>query len=94
MHPKLEEMLYIGSWSRHNGKYKSLTENCSSCDWYIVLENEKRCYWGVAMKHLIKGDKLRKCEYFGKPSPREEIYSSLKQKIHRTYLASPEPQSL
>ncbi|MFZ5954902.1 MAG: hypothetical protein ACOYT4_00595 [Nanoarchaeota archaeon] len=72
-----EEMKQIGSKSRFYGKFKYITKYCSFCPWCQNEKNEWRCYWGFAMKKLIANKhnlKSRKCEYFGKPSPREEIY--------------------
>lgn len=57
------EFRHLNPTSRWNGTYKDLTKDCEGCDFYKIVDKEPRCYQGIAWKYLVKGKKLRKCQY-------------------------------
>lgn len=73
MNSKLAEIIAQGYRNKHDGKYIQAKQECLECKWYAVIENQPRCYWGVAWKNLVPVEKQRKCEFYNKPSPREKI---------------------
>jgi hypothetical protein len=79
---------FYSNSSKHAGKTKILTENCSECDFYnFDKDNEHICHWGIAWKRMTPKEKGNKqCEYFGKPSPREDEINRLLE--NKTYLKS------
>ena len=63
--------------SKYDGKLKHLTENCPSCRFDVTIDNQERCYWGVAWKVLVPTERPRECQFYDQPSPREESHKEL-----------------
>lgn len=64
--------------NQYDGSSKYLTKNCLVCDMYATLDDEKLCFWALSWSKLVSREAgPRKCEYFGKPSPREEMVKVL-----------------
>jgi hypothetical protein len=79
-----KEFLEFGSGNKYNGNFKHLTKDCSSCSVYITINNQKRCYWGVAWKVLVETEKPRKCEFHNQQGPRERYYNGHLEYMKRT----------
>ena len=46
---------------RHDGGYKDFTEDCSECDYYLLIELRDLCGGGKAFKYLTRVEKPGKC---------------------------------
>jgi hypothetical protein len=69
---KMKNNLINATSSVWDGSAKSFTKLCSECDVHREIDNESRCYWGVAYKVLDKTKILSYCQLIGRPSPRKE----------------------
>lgn len=72
--------------SRYNGMSKCRTKNCDSCPHLRIVNNEERCYWGVAWKPLIPQEKPQKCMLVDKPSPNKTKKYSITQDAFGQYM--------
>lgn len=60
-----------------DGSTKSFTELCMGCEFYKRVNNEDRCYWGIAYKVMDKSKILSYCQLKSRLSPRKERLSEL-----------------
>jgi hypothetical protein len=58
--------------SEWDGRSKSFTEQCGRCEFYRNINDEDRCYWGIAYKVLDRTKTLSYCQSINKPSPRKQ----------------------